>query len=136
MDAKTRAEKIVSAYLSNEMDSRYPSQLIRDITAQIEDAEREHEEELICEDCGYAGSRVKPSLEKAYAEGFRDGCESQYGPSVIEAIERARKEGFRVGQKETLTNGSYRKKAYELGFLAARESCCDECQRKLRNVKN
>lgn len=47
--------------------------LVQALTAYAEERVKEHEEELICEDCGYAGSRVKASLEEPRAGGAGRG---------------------------------------------------------------
>lgn len=44
------------------------------LTAFADERVKEHEEELICEDCGYAGSRVKPYLAEARAEALEEAA--------------------------------------------------------------
>ena len=48
------------------------------LTDYADERVKEHEEELICEDCGYAGSRVKPYLAEARAEALEEAAKVCY----------------------------------------------------------
>ena len=78
MTAAERAEKIfgiASSFWKNSDGSIGKKVAILGITEQLEAYAKEREKELICEDCGYAGSSVMADHYEAKAEGRRAGLE-------------------------------------------------------------